>query len=95
MFQSDADLFFSFLKEVCSLHSQGYRLVEIEDLISFFREKILTEEITSKISLEGFSCIQSLFILMNENQRKLCRLNVETTSTVGTYPEKKFTSYSN
>jgi hypothetical protein len=32
---------------------------------------------------------------MNENQRKLCRLNVESSSTVSTYPEKKFTSYSN
>jgi hypothetical protein len=46
MFSTDADMFFSFLKEVCSLYSQGYHIVAIEDLISFFRENILTEEIS-------------------------------------------------
>lgn len=95
MFAQDADLFFGFLKELCNMYSQGYALLDLDDLLGFFRESILNESdgsVLTKLGLEGFYCIQSFFLLANEQERKLCRLNVEATTS--TYPEKKFTSYS-
>ena len=77
MFQSDSNLFYQWLKEVCDLHSQYCAVVDLSDLISFFSDQILKEQtkVFNTISLEGFNCIQSFFILLNESSKKLLRLN--------------------
>jgi len=62
-------LFFGFLKELCNMYSQGYALLDLEDLLGFFRESILSESdsnVLLNLSLEGFFCIQSFFLLANE-----------------------------
>ena len=80
MFTFDSDLFFRFLKEICDLYSQGYKVVQMEDLIQFFRENILAgdDSILQRITLEGYYCIQSFFVLTNEQSHKLERLNIES-----------------
>jgi hypothetical protein len=79
----------------------------LRELIGFFKRNILAggAEIVPRVTIEGFYCIQSFFVLSNEIERRMERLNVEynssggnqgsANSTVGTYPPKKFTSYSN
>jgi hypothetical protein len=72
MFPSDSDLFFKFLKNVCEMYSHNCPIIQLEDLINFFREEVLPENddenntIYKQITLEGYQCIQSFFILINE-----------------------------
>lgn len=51
------------------MYSQGYALLDLGDLLGFFRESILSESdsnVLLNLSLEGFLCIQSFFLLANE-----------------------------
>jgi hypothetical protein len=37
LFNSDTDLFYKFLKDICNLHAQGYPVIQMGELIAFFR----------------------------------------------------------
>ena len=56
-------------------------MVNVDDLVQFFHEKIdmwsKTEEQFKNISVPGFHCIQSFFVLVNEIKGKLIKINSE------------------
>lgn len=59
MFPSDSDQFFRLLREICDMHSHGFSIVELSDLIEFFNEQIFSseEEIITRITPDGFAAI--------------------------------------
>jgi hypothetical protein len=59
MFPSDNDQFFKFLKEICELHTEGYCIIDMDELVKFFKEQILDNggDFLPKITTEGFYAI--------------------------------------
>ena len=53
-------------------------MVNVDDLVQFFHEKTeiwsKTEEKFKNISITGFHCIQSFFVLVNEIKGKLIKV---------------------
>lgn len=59
----------------------------LDDLMSFYREKMLRsdeDDVYKDLSLEGFHCIQSFFVLLNGLSGKLIRI----TENYGQYKGK-------
>ena len=56
-------------------------MVNVDDLVQFFHEKIdmwsKKEEYFKNISITGFHCIQSFFVLVNEIKGKLIKVTAE------------------
>jgi hypothetical protein len=51
--------------------------VTLDDLMTFYRNKMLRDEdedVYKDLSLEGFHCIQSFFVLLNGLNGKLIRI---------------------
>ena len=56
---------------------KGSSIVTLDDLMAFYREKMLRSEeddVYKDLSLEGFHCIQSFFVLLNGLSGKLIRI---------------------
>lgn len=90
---NDAGLFYTWLRELCDraaqLRKEPQTTVNVEDLVQFYNSKL---EIWSKaedefkdLSLQGFHCIQSFFVLTNEIKGGLLRI----PETYGVYQGKK------
>ena len=59
----------------------------LEDLMAFYKEKMLRsdeDEVYNDLSLEGFHCIQSFFVLLNGISGKVIRI----TENYGQYKGK-------
>lgn len=68
-------MFYRWLKDLCDSHTSGEPIIELEELFSFFREKLSNDlDALKAITLEGYNCVQSFFILMNEASKNLIRL---------------------
>ena len=53
----------------------------MSELINFFQQKIgADQEAYKTISIEGFNCIQSFFIMVNEASRKILRLSLSDSN---------------
>jgi len=64
--------FFIFLKEICDLYAQSFPIVEMGDLIAFFKHQVFDNcDILEKLTTEGFSAIQSFIMLINEKEFKI------------------------
>ncbi|CDW89068.1 ubiquitin carboxyl-terminal hydrolase family protein [Stylonychia lemnae] len=87
----DSDMIYKWLQGICKSQYEGIQVVEIESLIQFFKEKIANQERTFQhLTYEGFNCIQSFFVLINEQSNKIIR-----TQLLQRQKSTKFTSYSN
>lgn len=95
----DRKQIYEWLREVCDhfLSEQqkhgldesksGQSLVTLRDLMAFYKEKMLRsdeEDVYKDLSLEGFHCIQSFFVLLNGISGKLIRI----TEDYGRYKGK-------
>lgn len=86
-------MFFRWIKEICEIHTQYNCIIDFNDLISFFKQHLSGNTNSLRhLSTEGFNCIQSFFLLINENAGKIRRLSSTTSSSSG---GNKMTSYSN
>lgn len=80
--QNDHEMFYMWLRDVCDIHATYNCIIELDELIEFFREKMSTRsKVFQSLTIEGFNCIQSFFILLNESSKKLQRLNTSATQT--------------
>jgi len=90
---SDGEAFFKWLVESCEQEDNEISQKEIwnvKEIGSLFNEKLGSgTRDFSDLSLDGFLCIQSYFLLENENEKKLIKYNYKPVSS------NKFTSYSN
>jgi len=61
----------------------------MEDLIKFYHDRMAVEgedgDVYKWLSIQGFHCIQSFFVCINENQRKLLRV----TTSYGIYSKSR------
>ena len=95
----DRKQIYEWLREVCDhflseQQKQGFdetksskSLVTLQDLMAFYKEKMLRsdeEDVYKDLSLEGFHCIQSFFVLLNGISGKLIRM----TENYGQYKGK-------
>jgi len=90
---SDGEAFFKWLVESCEQEDNEIAQKEIwnvKEIGNLFNEKLGSgTRDFSDLSLDGFLCIQSYFLLENENEKKLFKYIVKPVSS------NKFTSYSN
>ena len=88
----DEEAMYKWLKESCETSSGTSHVWELEDIGELFNERFSqgANEMSS-LSLDGFCCIQSYFLLANETSHKLQRIKKQksTASSGG------MTSYSN
>jgi hypothetical protein len=67
LIQNDQEIFYRWLREAVELHSEGACIIDIDILVAFFKNKMIKDSKTMQyITPEGFNCISSLFILLNE-----------------------------
>ena len=67
-------MIYKWLQGVSKSQYEGTEVVEIQSLIDFFKDKIANEERTFQhLTLDGFYCIQSFFVLINESSNKIVR----------------------
>ena len=96
---SDKILIYQWLREVCDIFlgerekkgsqetNKGQSIVTLDDLMAFFKEKMLKddeEECFQDLTIEGFHCIQSFFVLLNGITGKIIRI----TESHGQYKGK-------
>jgi len=99
---ADHQILYNWLRKACDeVYQARSNLVDLEDLIGFFKDKISSDDSNfQNLSIEGYYCIQSFFILMNQRAKKLILLGDDKIGPLnGTQSikdaEKKYTSYSN
>lgn len=57
---------------------EGEHVVDPDELIAFFKEKINSDTTNfSNLSIEGYHCIQSFFVLINKKAKRLIILGEE------------------
>ena len=98
----DRKQIYQWLREVCDTFlgerekqgegdiKKGATIVTLEDLMAFYRNKMLRsddDDAYMDLSLEGFHCIQSFFVLLNGLSGKLIRI----TENYGQYKGKHLT----
>lgn len=71
-------MFYKFIKDVCDMYESGVIIVELDNIIEFFQEYVFRndgdESIYTRMTIEGFSSIYSFFLLLNQKNRKIIRL---------------------
>lgn len=88
---SDGEAFFKWLVESCEQEEEvsTWEIWNVKEIGALFNEKLGSGHWDfSELSIDGFLCIQSYFLLENENEKKLLKYQYKSSS-------KKFTSYSN
>mmetsp|Transcript_23114 Transcript_23114/g.22533 ORF Transcript_23114/g.22533 Transcript_23114/m.22533 type:complete len:154 (-) Transcript_23114:219-680(-) len=87
LLQNDQEIFYRWLRDCIDLYSDGIQVIHLSTLIAFFKEIVENQKEQLKfINLEGFNCIQSMFILMNVEEKKMIKLGwacVQNTSNSG------------
>ena len=112
--ENDRKQIYQWLREVCdsiarARNDRGSTVITTEELIQFYQKSLAVErEVEDEyklLSIEGFHCIQSFFVLINELEGKLTRVSSdsgvyqagavgqEAAGGVGQQVAKKFTSY--
>ena len=84
---SDHKEVYTWFNKMCEdVLKDGLSLVDQDVLIAFFKEKINSDETNfQNLSIEGYYCIQSFFVLINKRAKKIIILGEEiiTPGTVG------------
>lgn len=88
---ADQPILYKWLRTLCdAVLKSKVELMSQEDLIQFFMEKTNGQHSDFiNLSLEGYYCFQTFFILMNRKAHRLILLGEEGK------PISKFTSYNN
>ena len=75
----DHQAFYIWLRKVSEdVIKDSQPIIDQQDLIAFFKEKISSEETDFRnLSIEGYYCIQSFFVLINKQARRLVVLGEE------------------
>lgn len=68
-------MFYKWLKEICDSLSNSDNKDDMRSLVEFFKVKLSEESQAFKtITLEGFNCIQTFFIVVNEFNQKVIKV---------------------
>ena len=97
--EHDKKIVYGWLRGLCDKfqHSESTaemsasRIVMIDDLLAFFRKSIVNEKdqsLLQDLSLEGFHCVQSFFILINSLAGKLRRVTEDDAAYNGKHLKK-------
>ena len=93
---SDEETLYRWLKESCEAQGKSTSIWNLDELGEFFNDKLASgENDFSTLSLDGFSCIQSYFLMINEKENKVQRLApTKSSSGSSSYTDRMMTGFS-
>jgi len=91
---NDRNLLYSWLRGVCD--NQSKELVPMDQLLEFYTSRMAVgvegDDQYKLLSIQGFHCIQSFFVLINEKQGKLRKITAESGIYRGKHLQDKVTT---
>ena len=80
---SDVEALYKWFKNSCDSQDSSVSILDINEVGEFFTDKMKAKEMDpSTLSIDGFDCIQSYFLLSNEKENKLQRQTKASSSSM-------------
>ena len=87
---ADEQQLFKWFKDSCDTQTASNAIIDLNEVGEFFQEKMNNKEVNvSALSLEGFDCLQSYFLLKNEKEGNVLRQKAELQE------KRPFSNFSN